>query len=302
MVESLKEIFINWWKVMLIVLTLAAVIFVTRQMTIPDSSVSVAALKPFSLTGYHRLLVLAPHCDDETLGSAGMILAARRAGMQVQVVIATNGDGYLFATIQDFRKIYPRPADFIRFGEMRQQESLAALAILGVQKDQVTFLSYPDRGTPALWNDNWTANNPYRSPYSGDSKSPYPLTYNTSSVYAGADYLADLTTIIDNYRPDLIVYPDSQDVHPDHWGLNVFTRLAITEIRHHDYSYNPTELTYLVHRPDFPEIRGLKPQDSLTPPPALYTLSPDWYRLDLVPADESLKNRPCKHIAANYRC
>ena len=139
MVESLKEIFINWWKVLLIVLTLAAVILLTRQMTIPDSSVSVADLKPFSLTGYHRLLVLAPHCDDETLGSAGMILAARRAGMQVQVVIATNGDGYLFATIQDFRKIYPRPADFIRFGEMRQQESLAALAILGVQKDQVPF-------------------------------------------------------------------------------------------------------------------------------------------------------------------
>lgn len=289
MVEGFKEIFINWWKVMLIVLTLAAVILVTRQMTIPDSSVSVAALKPFSLTGYHRLLVLAPHCDDETLGSAGMILAALRAGMQVQVVIATNGDGYLFATIQDFRKIYPRPADFIRFGEMRQQESLAALAILGVQKDQVTFLSYPDRGTPALWNDNWTANNPYRSPYSGDSKSPYPLTYNPSSVYAGDDYLADLTTVIENYRPDLIVYPDLQDVHPDHWGLNVFTRLAITEIRHHDSSYNPTELTYLVHRPDFPEIRGLKPKDSLTPPPALYTLSPDWYRLDLVPADESLK-------------
>ncbi len=270
---------------------LAAIALLTRQLTLPEPSVPVADLKPFTLDGYHRLLILAPHCDDETLSSAGLILAAQRAGIQVRVVIATNGDGYLFATMQDFRKIYPTHADFIRMGEMRQQESLAALAMLGVQPDQVTFLSYPDRGTPALWNDHWSATNPYRSPYSGDTKSPYAITYNPQSVYAGADYLADLTSILKAYRPDLVVYPHPQDVHPDHWGLNVFTRLAITLIRHNDPSYKPTELTYLVHRPDFPEIRGLKPQESLTPPAILYALSPDWYRLDLTPADTTLKGQ-----------
>jgi LmbE family N-acetylglucosaminyl deacetylase len=220
-----------------------------------------------------------------------LILAAQRAGIQVRVVIATNGDGFLFATMQDFRKIYPKPADFIRLGELRQQESLSALAILGVQPNQVTFLSYPDRGTPALWNDHWAATNPFRSPYSGDTKSPYAITYNPQSVYAGTDYLADVTSILKTYRPDLIVYPNPQDVHPDHWGMNVFTRLALTLIRHTDSSYNPTELTYLVHRPDFPEIRGLKPTASLTPPPILYALSPDWYRVDLTSADTSVKGQ-----------
>jgi len=291
MVELLKKRLARWGKEVLILFFLAAIALVTRQLTLPNPSVAVADLKPFSLDGYHRLLILAPHCDDETLSSAGLILAAQRAGIQVRVVIATNGDGFLFATMQDFRKIYPSHADFIRMGEVRQQESLAALAKLGVLQDQVTFLSYPDRGTPALWNDHWAATNPYRSPYSGDSKSPYPITYNPQSVYAGADYLADVTSVLETYRPDLIVYPNSQDVHPDHWGLNVFTRLALTLIRHNDPSYNPTELTYLVHRPDFPEIKGLRPQESLTPPDILYTLSPNWYRLDLTPADTALKGK-----------
>ena len=289
--EKFKEILAYWGRAAVIVLFLAAVLVLTHQSALPDSSVAIGELQPFSLSGYHRLLILAPHCDDETLSSAGLILAAQRAGIQVQVVIATNGDGFLFATIQDFRKIYPTHSDFIRMGELRQQESLAALKILGVNPDQVTFLSYPDRGTPALWNTNWSVSNPYRSPYSGDAKSSYPITYNPNSVYSGADYLADLTSILESYRPDLIVYPHPQDVHPDHWGLNLFTRLALTLIRHKDPAYSPTELTYLVHRPDYPEIRGLRPQETLTPPTVIFALSPNWYRLDLTSADTALKGQ-----------
>jgi len=291
MVELSNKMPAGWGRVVLIALILAAVTLLARQMALPDPGVAVADLKPFPLDGYHQLLILAPHCDDETLSSAGLILAAQRAGIQVRVVITTNGDGFLFATMEDFRKIYPKHSDFIRMGELRQQESLAALATLGVRPDQVTFLSYPDRGTPVLWNDNWAATNPYLSPYSGNTKSPYAITYNSHSVYAGADYLADVTSVLETYRPDLIVYPHPEDVHPDHWGLNVFTRLALTLIRHNDPAYKPTELTYLVHRPDFPEIRGLKPQESLTPPIILYALFPDWYRLDLNPADTALKGQ-----------
>ena len=289
MLYVLKTIRIRWGKEVFILLFLSAVVFYTRLLTLPVPDVTAANLKPLSLVGYQRLLILAPHCDDETLGSAGLILAAQRAGIQVRVVITTNGDGFFFATAQDFRKVYPRPQDFIRFGELRQQESLAALKILGVKAEQVSFLSYPDRGTPSEWNDYWSAQKPYRSPYSQDTKSPYPLTYNPKSVYAGEDYLADLMSIMKSYRPDLIVYPHPDDVHPDHWGLNAFTRLAIAEVTHADSSFQPTQLTYLIHRPDFPTIRGLKPQEGLVPPPALLALYPDWVRLDLTPADVKLK-------------
>ena len=281
-----KTIWIRWGIVLLILLILLAAVFFTRQLTPKAPGEPAAEFPVFSVTGYHRLLILAPHCDDETLGSAGLIQTAEKAGIEVRVVIATNGDGFFFATAQDLRKLYLGSADFIRMGEVRQQESLAALKILGVKPDQVTFLSYPDRGTPSEWNDHWTAQNPYRSPYSRDTKSPYPVTYNPKSVYAGQDYLSDLMSILKSYRPDLIVYPHPDDVHPDHWGLNAFTWLAITEINHADATFQPTQLTYLVHRPDFPTVRGLKPQESLVPPPTLMALYPkDWYRLDLTPAE-----------------
>jgi LmbE family N-acetylglucosaminyl deacetylase len=291
MVERFKTIAKRWGKVVSILSLLAMVAFVTNWSSRTIASVSPSNLAPLSLDGHHRLLILAPHCDDETLGTAGLILAAQRAGIQVRVVIATNGDGFFFATAQDFRKIYPHRQDYIRMGELRQRESLAALAVLGVKPDQVAFLSYPDRGSPAMWNDHWSASNPYRSPYNGNTKSPYPLTYNPKSVYAGEDYLADVTSIIESYRPDIIVYPHPEDGHPDHWGLNVFTRLAVTLIRHADPSYRPVEYTYLVHRPDFPVIKGLRPQESLTPPPALFSIYPDWVRLDLTAEDVALKGQ-----------
>jgi len=289
--DSLKVIWVRWGRMVLIVLFLSAVIFFTRVLNHPTADQTAAAFKPFSLSGYQRLLVLAPHCDDETLGTAGLILAAERAGIQVRVVIATNGDGYFIATAQDFHKLYPKSSDYIRMGEIRQQESLTALQILGVKAEQVSFLSYPDRGSPSEWNDHWSAQNPYRSPYSQDTKSPYPLTYNPKSVYAGEDYLADIMSILKSYRPDLIVYPHPDDVHPDHWGLNVFTRQAIAEVTHADATFQPTQITYLVHRPDFPTMRGLKPQDSLVPPPALLEIYPDWFRWDLTTGDVQRKGQ-----------
>ena len=287
----LKRIWKRWARVAFILSCLSVAVYLPRLLTPPASGGTAADLASFSLAGHHRLLVLAPHCDDETLSSAGLILAAERAGMQVRVVIATNGDGYYFATAQEFHKLYPSSKDYIRMGEVRQQESLAALKILGVQAEQVSFLSYPDRGTPSEWNDHWSAQSPYRSPYSRDTQSPYPLTYNPQSVYAGEDYLADIMSILKSYRPDLIVYPHPDDVHPDHWGLNVFTRLAIAEVTHADATFQPAQLTYLVHRPDFPIIKGLKPQESLVPPPALLALYSDWFRWDLTPADIQQKGQ-----------
>src|ERR1700722_4589232 len=41
-----------------------------------------------------RVLVIAPHPDDEVLGFAGVIRAAKAAGVGVRVVIVTDGQGH----------------------------------------------------------------------------------------------------------------------------------------------------------------------------------------------------------------
>jgi LmbE family N-acetylglucosaminyl deacetylase len=282
--------FRKWTGRAALALILVLLVLVLEESTQRALQPATANLQPISLDGVHRVLVLAPHCDDETLGPGGLILAARRAGIEVRVVIATNGDGYLFATMEDFKKIYPRANDFVHMGEVRQQESLSALELLGITKENVYFLSYPDRGTPSLWSTHWLESNPFKSPYNGSDKSPYPITYNPKSVYAGEDYLADLTSIIDSYHPDLVIYPNPEDVHPDHWGLNAFTRLALTEISHRTPAYQPRQLTYLVHRPDYPVVRGYMSTESLVPPPPLFAIYKNWLRWDLTAGDVTIKN------------
>jgi LmbE family N-acetylglucosaminyl deacetylase len=258
---------------------------------------------PLSLEDRHRLLVVAPHCDDETLGSAGLILACRRAGLEIKVVLETNGDGFLFATMGEFRKIYPSHQDFIRMGGVRQQESLCALRLLGVTPEEVSFLGYPDRGTPRLWEEHWSVSCPYPSPYSGYTASPYPLTYNTRSVYAGENLLADLVTILRSYKPDLISLPHPNDLHPDHWGLSVFTRLAVVLCQLADPGYRPKLLAYLVHRHDFPVPKGFHPAEALLPPPVLYNLDPaaPWFVLELSPQDLNLKEQAVRSYASQTR-
>ena len=278
------------WLVILF-LVVAAAVAATLILAPRGSAPGLSDLHPLPLDGHQRILILSPHCDDESLGSAGLIQEALRKNIEVRVVIATNGDGFLFATMEDFRRLYPSHADFIRMGNLRQQESLAAMQVIGLRPDQVTFLSYPDRGTPSLWNNNWSANDPYRSPYIGDDKSPYAITYNPKSVYAGEDYLADLQSILAFYRPDLIIYPHPNDMHPDHWGLSAFTRLAVALLKKADPSYHPDMYAYLVHRPDFPEPSGLLPNDGLLPPALLYDIYPDWWRLDLSLSDTAFKGQ-----------
>jgi LmbE family N-acetylglucosaminyl deacetylase len=244
-------------------------------------------LENLPLDGHKRLLIVAPHCDDETLGSGGLILKALRRGMEVRVVVVTNGDGYMFATMEEFHSLYPTSKDFIYIGKKRQKESIRALEKLGVAKENIYFLGYPDRGTPRLWNTFWSRSNPYTSSYDKVSRSPYKLTYNHSSVYCGADLLSDLESIISSYRPDLVIYPHPGDSHPDHWGSSAFVRLALAEQRHG--GYHPDAYTYLVHYRAYPAHKGLYPSEGLLPPANILNTTPKWYKLDMEREDTALK-------------
>jgi LmbE family N-acetylglucosaminyl deacetylase len=277
------------WYILLAAFLLLVGFWITLFILSPTVTLGLGDLEPLPLAGHQRVLVLAPHTDDETLGSAGLIQAALRDKMEVKVAIATNGDGFLFATMGDFRRIYPRHPDFIRMGNVRQQESLNALQVLGVRPQDVIFLSYPDRGSPSLWNTHWSASDPYYSPYTGTTKSPYALTYNPNANYSGESYLADLRAIIEDYKPDLIIYPSPLDAHPDHWGLSVFTQAALAEVKQAMPDYKPDTYTYLVHRPDFPQPKGMHPDKNLLPPPQVYAINQDWFRLDLTNDDENQK-------------
>lgn len=225
-----------------------------------------------------RLLVVAPHCDDEVLAAGGLIQAVLQRGGKVRVVIVTNGDGSFSGTIVEYRKLYVSAADYIRAGSARQEESLNALAALGVPKDDVLFLSYPDRGTMRLWEQYWDNARPFRSPYTRVTQSPYQRTYNSHAVYSGHSLVSDLESILQSFDPDTVVAPHPADVHPDHWATGAFTALAIAAGHH---TPPVRQLLYLVHRADYPLPRGYMPFAPLLPPARLVNDTQVWGRFTL---------------------
>lgn len=85
-----------------------------------------------NLTG-RKVLVLAPHPDDETLGCGGSLALHAEAGDPVRVVFLTNGAG------GDISGKYNREA-YIR---LRREEALSACGCLGIT--DVVFWPYEDR-------------------------------------------------------------------------------------------------------------------------------------------------------------
>lgn len=84
-----------------------------------------------------KLLVFVPHPDDETVGCGGLINLARRADIDVDVIVTTDGGASHPATTD-----WPRA----RLVKTRRQELKAALQILGCET-QPLFLDLPDAET-----------------------------------------------------------------------------------------------------------------------------------------------------------
>lgn len=84
-------------------------------------------------------IVVAPHPDDETLGCGGVIAHLRADNYPVRVLVMSDG------TLSHPRsQRYPAPA----LRALREAETLSALAVLGVEPSQVTFLRLKDGSVP----------------------------------------------------------------------------------------------------------------------------------------------------------
>lgn len=238
-----------------------------------------------------RILVLSPHCDDETLGLGGTIAEARSARIPVTVAFLTNGDGFPLAAGRALREVHVSPRDYVRFAEARQTESVNALGALGVPARDVVFLSYPDRGLAALWETHWDRANPFTSRYTGRASSPYPRTFHPGAPYCGASLLADLARLMETIRPTDIYVTHPSDDHPDHATAAAFVQAALLGARdaNRPWATHARLRYYLVHRGDWPLPQGLHPERPLLPPAGLRALDTRWEVLPLTPRARAAK-------------
>lgn len=246
-----------------------------------------------------RLLILSPHCDDETLGAGGTLAAARMAGAQVRVVFLTNGDGSHATQVWDqarhpgaFLQHRDSSAQYRRLALMRQREATEACDRLKIGRADVVFLGYPDGGTRAMWETNWRPDTPFRSTYTGASRSPYANSRTRNALYCGQSALSDVEGAIQDFRPTVVLTTHPADTHPDHWAAYAYASAALESLRlqpSQAWAKRARLLTFLVHHGLWPAPGGYHPDASLVPPASQLKLNTRWLQEPLSDAARQAK-------------
>lgn len=169
-----------------------------------------------------RLMVLAPHPDDESLAAGGLIQRALRYGVPVDVVFVSDGENNPWPQRVLERRIWVGEKQRIAWGRRRRGEADAALDALGAGRVGVHRLGWPDGGvTWMLLND-------------------------TASMLAG------MRGLVERARPTLLVLPDLVDRHPDHSALHVLMEMVFQKL---PSEAKPECLGYLLHGRSQPGVR-----------------------------------------------
>lgn len=101
-----------------------------------------------------RVVVLAPHPDDETLGCGGTLRLLIEAGKKVKIIFLTSGDKGdpdQKASPVTGRSGQNGETHVTDYARMREREAERALRVLGVA--EYVFLRFPDRGIHEHYHD-----------------------------------------------------------------------------------------------------------------------------------------------------
>ncbi|QDU92963.1 PIG-L deacetylase family protein [Lignipirellula cremea] len=131
-------------------------------------------------------LFVSPHDDDLCLGAGLLMQAAIAAGVEVQVLVVT--DGCLGYCTQE------QEAEIVA---IRREETYASFAILGAPAEQIAYVNYPDGGLTA---------------YCGRRRARPGESH--LQGYVGLQNA--FTWHLRRVRPSRVFTPTHTDLHPDH--------------------------------------------------------------------------------------
>lgn len=210
-----------------------------------------------SLSKDDRVLVFAPHPDDETIGVSGILQESLRLNLPVKVVYFTNGDNNEVSFILYEKHLVLRSKEFIHMGEIRRSEALSSMKLLGLRPDALIFLGYPDFGTMHILRKHWGKEAPFRSMLTRVTKVPYPECLSPEAPYTGESIISDLEKILTDFKPTKIFCSNPIDLNVDHRSLYVFLQVALWNLKG-KVSF-PEIYPYLVHASHWPKPKGLYP-------------------------------------------
>lgn len=130
-----------------------------------------------------KVLVLAPHMDDEVFGCGGTLAQSVRGGSEVVVAYLTDGSkGFGPALSPELSAVEVRAMQAQLVGT-RKAEARQAARLLGVH--ELLFLDLPD-----------------------------------GALAVTPDAVERLSAVLRQVRPDVVYLPCLTDTHPDHWMTN----------------------------------------------------------------------------------
>ncbi len=182
------------------------------------------------LTAADKILILAPHPDDELLSSFKLMRDGCRAGATVKVIFLTDGERNHLAHMRAKKKLFITAAAKKRYGLERRAEAGAALAVLG--RVQSEFWGFPDSGL-------------------------------TDALTAGGLHRR-LRLLLAAFAPTVLISPAPGEIHPDHNAVAALVEITLASL---PADTRPSLLWYSLHpgrrfHPEEYEIElGLSPRE-----------------------------------------
>ncbi len=221
------------------------------------------------------VLVFSPHPDDETIACGGYIIESVKRGARVIIVLITDGNR---RGLQDLRYL----------------EFESAAGILGVPRENLVYLDYPD------------------------SRLVQQNQLELQNVLARQ---------IEEYQPDILFYPHPDDYNSDHSTTGKIVEKVLAEMKQkleelekledledlvrEEVLEELTELEemvediitykYLVHHTTYPHPKKYAPDLYLLPPLDLITLDGGWERFMLTEETKQLKERALRAYVSQLR-
>ena len=228
-----------------------------------------------------RVLIVAPHIDDEAIGAGGYAIDALENGADVYVVFLTAGDCNRFSARLLHKTLDPTASNYLSVGETRIAEAHEAMDLLGIAPDHYFVLGYPDRGLRSMLDHPDAI---VRSRGTKALEVPYRDAMSPGAAYTLENVIADLRQVITAVNPTVVIAPVPFDLHDDHASAAELTDLALSGL-----DIEPRRLGYLVHMGGIATKLVNTPRRALMPPSKMKSLT--WITYPLSPHVQALKTR-----------
>lgn len=246
-------------------------------------------LEPF-ISKNTRLMIFSPHPDDESLAAGGLMQRVLSVGGAVKVVFMTSGDGFPEGVEMQTRIARPAAQDYRNYGKLRKKEARRALNVLGIRKQDIVFLNFPDGGLGHLLQKHWLDRYPYfRSPFTLEDRPQLDDSLLPNIEFNGEDVKREIEKLLLDFHPSLIAVADPRDQHPDHCSTYFFVNKGLKLYRKHYPTVDPKILTFVIHFRQWPIGSGAGTGAWLNPPDAFPQGEANWISLSL--SDEELANK-----------